>query len=70
VVFHFTPFHASWPNQIEIYFSTLTGKIIRQGDFCSVRDLEDKKMEFIEYRNEHLARPYTGKPLAMSRKAA
>ena len=74
VVFHFTPTHASWLNQIEIWFSTLTGKVIRRGDFCSVGDLEDKIMEFIEYHNEHLARPYawtyTGKPLAANRKAA
>ena len=74
VVFHFTPTHASWLNQIEIWFSTLTGKVIRRGDFCSVGDLEDKVMEFIEYHNEHLARPYawtyTGKPLAANRKAA
>jgi hypothetical protein len=74
VVFHFTPTHASWLNQIEIWFSTLAGKVIRRGDFCSVGDLEDKIMEFIEYHNEYLAKPYawtyTGKPLATNRKVA
>jgi hypothetical protein len=74
VVFHFTPTHASWLNQIEIWFSTLSRKVIRRGDFCSVGDLEGKIMEFIEYHNEYLARPYawtyTGKPLATNRKAA
>jgi transposase len=74
VVFHFTPTHASWLNQIEIWFSTLAAKVIRRGDFCSVVDLEDKIIEFIKYHNEYLARPYawtyTGKPLAKNRKAA
>jgi len=44
--------------QIEIWFSTLAGKVIRREDFCSVGDLEDEIIEFIEYHNEHLARPY------------
>ena len=74
VVFHFTPTHASWLNQIEIWFSTLAGKVIRRGDFCSVGDLEDKIIEFIEYHNAYLARAYawtyTGKPLATNRKVA
>ena len=68
VVFHFTPSHASWLNQIEIWFSTLTRKVIRRGDFSSVADLEDKIIAFIRYYNKCLAHPYqwtyTGKPLA------
>jgi len=74
VVFHFTPTHASWLNQIEIWFSTLTRKVIRRGDFSSVDELQDKIIEFIEYYNEYLAKPYkwtyTGKPLAVERKIA
>jgi transposase len=74
VVFHFTPTHASWLNQIEIWFSTLSRKVIRRGDFCSVGDLQDKIMEFIEYHNKYLAKPYawtyTGKPLATNRNVA
>lgn len=74
VVFHFTPSHASWLNQIEIWFSTLARKVIRRGDFSSVDDLEDKIIEFIGYYNEYLAKPYkwtyTGKPLAVEKKAA
>jgi transposase len=74
VVFHFTPTHASWLNQIEIWFSVLTRKVIRRGDFSSVDDLEDKLIEFIEYHNEYLAKPYkwtyTGKPLAVEKKVA
>jgi len=74
VVFHLTPSHASWLNQIEIWFSTLVRKVIRCGDFSSVDDLQDKIIEFIEYYNEYLAKPYkwtyTGKPLAVQKKAA
>ena len=74
VVFHFTPSHASWLNQIEIWFSTLVRKVIRRGDFSSVDDLQDKIIRFIEYYNEYLAKPYkwtyTGKPLAAEKKVA
>lgn len=74
VVFHFTPSHASWLNQIEIWFSTLARKMIRRGDFSSVDDLQDKIIAFIEYYDKYLAKPYkwtyTGKPLAVERKAA
>ena len=52
----------------------LTRKAIRRGDFCSVEDLEDKIIAFIEYHNAYLARPYawtyTDKPLATNQKAA
>jgi len=68
VVFHFTPSHASWLNQIEIWFSTLVRKVLQRGDFASVADLEDQIIAFIRYYNKVLAHPYqwtyTGKPLA------
>jgi transposase len=74
MVFHFAPSHASWLNQIEIWFSTLVRKVIRRGDFSSVDDLQDKIIKFIEYYNKYLAKPckwtYTGKPLAAEKKAA
>lgn len=74
IVFHFTPTHASWLNQIEIWFSTLTRKVIRRGDFASLEDLEAKILAFIDYHNAYSARPYkwtyTGKPLAAETRAA
>ena len=74
IVFHFTPSHASWLNQIEIWFGTLTRKLLRRGNFTSVADLENKIIEFIQYYDEHLAHPYrwtyTGKPLAANEHAA
>lgn len=68
IVFHFTPKHRSWLNQIEIWFSILVRKVIRRGDFSSVEDLCKKINAFIDYFNETMARPfrwtYQGKPLA------
>jgi transposase len=67
IVFHFTPKHASWLNQIEIWFSILARKVIRRGSFTSTEDLKVKIEGFIEYFNRTLAKPfrwtYTGKPL-------
>ncbi len=40
IVFHFTPKHASWLNQIEIWFSILVRKVLRRGSFTSTDDLK------------------------------
>jgi transposase len=68
IVFHFTPKHASWLNQIEIWFSILVRKVIRRASFTSTEDLRVKIESFIDYFNQILAKPfrwtYTGKPLA------
>ena len=67
IVFHFTPKHCSWLNQIEIWFSILARKVIRRGNFLSVDDLCAKINDFIDYFNETMAEPfrwtYQGKPL-------
>src|ERR1700692_4809714 len=39
VRFHYTPTHASWLNQIEIWFSILSGKSLKGGWFGSVPEL-------------------------------
>ena len=66
VVFHYTPRHASWLNQIEVWFGILTKKVIRRGNFSSKEELRDKLMAFIEYFNKTMAAPfqwtYKGKP--------
>lgn len=65
--FHYTPRHASWMNQIEIWFSILVRKVIRRGHFSSKDDLRAKIERFIAYFNENLAKPFqwtvSGKPL-------
>ena len=69
IVFHFTPKHASWLNQIEIWFSILARKLIRRGNFASKQMLKTRIEQFIAYFNATMARPfrwtYAGKPLAV-----
>lgn len=64
--FQFTPTHASWLNQIEIFFSILQRKVLRHGDFDSEADLAEQMLAFIETYNQ-TAEPfnwtYTGKVL-------
>jgi len=68
IVFHYTPKHASWMNQIEIWLSILTRKLLRRGNFTSIDDLKAQVLAFIDYYNRTMARPfkwtYQGKPLA------
>ena len=54
---HFTPTHASWLNQIELWFSIYARKIIRRGVFDSKEDLVAKTLEFIELYNKK-AKPF------------
>jgi hypothetical protein len=46
VVFHYTPVHASWLNQIEIYFSIIQRKVLSPNDCTSLQALEDRIIEF------------------------
>jgi hypothetical protein len=68
VVFHYTPNHSSWMNQIEIWLSILVRKLLRRGSFKSVGDLQTKVLAFIEYYNR-TAKPfkwtYQGKALTI-----
>jgi transposase len=67
IVFHYTPKHCSWLNQMEIWLSILVRKLIKRGSFTSVDDLTTKILRFIEYYNRTMAKPfkwtYQGKPL-------
>jgi transposase len=45
--FVYTPIHASWVNQIEIWFSILQRRVLRHGSFDSVRMLRDHVLGFI-----------------------
>ena len=58
IVFHYTPKHASWMNQIEIWFSILVRKVLKRGNFKSVDDLKRKVLAFIEYYNRTMAKPF------------
>jgi putative transposase len=67
LVIHFTPKHCSWLNQIEIWFSILVRKLLRRSSFTSKAQLKERILEFIEYFNRTMAKPfkwtYKGKPL-------
>ena len=56
--FLYTPKHCSWLNQIEIWFGILTKKLLKRGNFDSKETLRDKLINFIEYFNKNMARPY------------
>ena len=67
ITFHFTPKHASWLNQIEIWFSILVRKLLRRASFASKAELKQRIEHFIDYFNKTMAKPfkwtYQGKPL-------
>lgn len=67
IVFHYTPKHASWMNQVEIWLSILVRKVIRRGNFTSIMELKRKVLAFIKYYNRTMAKPfkwtYQGKAL-------
>lgn len=56
--FVYTPKHCSWLNQIEIWFGTLRKKLTRYGSFCSLSDLQERILRFIDYYNATMAKPY------------
>ncbi len=52
VHFHYTPTHASWLSQIEIWFSILTSQSLKGASFTSVKDLVAHIDAFIEQYNQ------------------
>ena len=68
VVFYYTPKHASWMNQIELFLSILTRNLLRRASFTSVEDLVTTVNDFLAYDNQTMAKPfkrtYQGKALA------
>jgi transposase len=57
-VFHYTPTHASWLNQIELWLSILARKLLRRGSFASLTDLHQQVLAFIAYYNRTMAKPF------------
>jgi transposase len=58
IVFHYTPKHASWMNQIELWFSILVRKLLKRASFTSVADLQARVLAFVEYFNTTMAKPF------------
>jgi hypothetical protein len=57
IVLVHTPVHASWLNQIEIYFSVVQRKVLTPNDFHSLDEVEDRLLAFQE-RYEQAASPF------------
>ena len=56
--FVYTPRHASWLNQIEIWFSMLARRVLRRGSFKSTEELRERLLAFIAYFNQTMAKPF------------
>jgi transposase len=66
---HFTPTHASWLNQIELFFSILERRLLRRGEFGSVDELAGRVIAFIKDYNRRAAPfrwTYDGRPLKVA----
>ncbi len=63
---HFTPTHASWLNQVELFFSILERRLLKRGEFDSVDHMASRIIAFINDYNRR-AKPfrwtYDGRPL-------
>lgn len=66
-VFHYTPKHASWVNQIELFFSIVQRLCLRHASFSSKEELRRAVLAFLDYWNRERAHPFrwtfTGWPL-------
>jgi len=63
---HFTPTHASWLNQVELFFSILERRLLRRGEFDSIEHLAERVIAFIKDYNRKAAPfrwTYDGRPL-------
>lgn len=66
--FVYTPKHASWMNQIEVWFSILSRQLLKRLSVKSQRGLKEKVISYVHYYNQALAKPfkwmYQGKQIA------
>jgi transposase len=68
VHFHFTPTHASWLNQIEVWFSILNRAALKGASFRSVKQLVDAIENFLQAYNETAA-PFEWTKIRVSKKS-
>ena len=55
-----TPVHASWLNQVEIFFSIIQKKVVTPNDFASTTELSRTLLAFVDRYNQN-ARPFNWK---------
>ena len=66
---HYTPTHASWLNQVELFFSILKRRVLGRGEFSSTDALAEKVIAFIKDYNKRAAPfrwTYDGRPLRIA----
>jgi len=56
--FVYTPLHASWMNQVEIWFGILHRRVLKYGEFRSVDHLTERLHGFVEHWNRFEAHPF------------
>ena len=56
--FVYTPIHASWVNQVEIWFSVLARRVLKHASFATADDLVRAVEGFVAHWNEHEAHPF------------
>ena len=56
--FHYTPLHASWVNQVELWFGVLQRRSLTNGSFRSVADLRATVAAFVAYWNREAKHPF------------
>lgn len=61
--FHFiyTPIHASWVNQVEVWFSILARRVLKHASFRSTEELTARVLAFVKYWNNVEAHPFRWK---------
>ena len=73
-VFHYTPKHASWVNQVECFFSIVERQCLTNGSFHSTEELRQAVLAFIDHWSRDQAHPFrwtfTGYPLQTGVKLA
>jgi hypothetical protein len=55
---HYTPKHASWMKQIELWFSILVRKLLKRASCTAVEDVQARILAFVEYFNTTMAKPF------------
>ena len=72
--FHYTPIHASWLNQVELFFSRVERRVLRNASFSSVQHLTTEVLGYIAHWNARERKPYRWKfrgfPLELAKSAA
>ena len=59
--FHYTPLHASWLNQVELFFSRVQRRVLRFASFDSAEEMGTEVLAYIDHWNRRERKPYRWK---------